>query len=57
MDSLRTDIEAELKRTRLDKTRLYSLLLEKYTPIRISMWTYSIHYRDPTTRNFYLPSI
>lgn len=28
MDSLRTDIEAELKRTRLDKTRLYSLLLK-----------------------------
>jgi len=27
MDSLRTEIETELKRTRLDKTRLYSLLL------------------------------
>jgi hypothetical protein len=27
MDTLRTEIEAELKRTRLDKTRLYSLLL------------------------------
>ena len=26
MDSLRTEIETELKRTRLDKTRLYSLL-------------------------------
>jgi hypothetical protein len=28
MDSLRIEIEAELKRTRLDKTRLYSLLLK-----------------------------
>jgi len=28
MDSLRTEIEAELKRTRLDKTRLYTLLLK-----------------------------
>jgi hypothetical protein len=27
MDSLRIEIESELKRTRLDKTRLYSLLL------------------------------
>ncbi len=27
MDTLRTEIVAELKRTRLDKTRLYSLLL------------------------------
>ena len=28
MDSLRIEIEDELKRTRLDKTRLYSLLLK-----------------------------
>lgn len=28
MDTLRKEIEAELKRTRLDKTRLYSLLLK-----------------------------
>jgi len=28
MDSIRTEIEAELKRTRLDKTRLYNLLLK-----------------------------
>jgi hypothetical protein len=28
MDSLRKEIEDELKRTRLDKTRLYSLLLK-----------------------------
>lgn len=28
MDSLRTEIESELKRTRLDKTRLYTLLLK-----------------------------
>lgn len=28
MDTLRTEIEAELKRTRLDKTRLYGLLLK-----------------------------
>ena len=27
MDTLRTEVEAELKRTRLDKIRLYSLLL------------------------------
>ena len=28
MDSLRTEIESELKRSRLDKTRLYSILLK-----------------------------
>ena len=28
MDTLRKEIEAELKRTRLDKTRLYDLLLK-----------------------------
>ena len=28
MDSIRKEIEDELKRTRLDKTRLYSLLLK-----------------------------
>ena len=28
MDSLRNEIEDELKRTRLDKTRLYNLLLK-----------------------------
>ena len=28
MDSIRTEIETEIKRTRLDKTRLYSLLLK-----------------------------
>jgi hypothetical protein len=28
MDSLRKEIEAELKRTRLDKVRLYELLLK-----------------------------
>lgn len=28
MDSIREEIEAELKRTRLDKTRLYSILLK-----------------------------
>lgn len=28
MDTLRTEIESELKRTRLDKTRLYGLLLK-----------------------------